>query len=94
MSLTTFELGYGKTATVELDVFTRILNNQIYDTEEMRVEKPINYLFGYEYVAIALSGADTDKPIWACVRRTWLDNHVTRIQYKSDVTWDFKSIGW
>lgn len=94
MSLATFRLGNGKTGTIELDAFTRMLNNEIYDTEEMRLERPVGYEYGYEYMGLALSGSSPSEPVWCCIRRTWLNKTVIRIQYKSEVIWDFKWIGW
>ena len=71
MTLYSIPLGYGKTGTVEVDTFTRMLNNQIYDNEEIRMEKPLTWDGTYEYMGLAPSGSLVNDPVWACIRKTW-----------------------
>lgn len=94
MSLLTIRLGYGKTGTVELDVFTRLLNNQLYDNEEIRVDRPVDLTADFEYVAVATAGSSPDDPVWSCIRRSWINKHVVRIQYQSGIPWTYKELGW
>lgn len=90
MSQLQVSLGYGKIGIIELDTFTRILNDQIYDTEEIRKDFNGNY----EYVAIALSGSNVDDSVWNCVRVTWLNGHRIRVQFQSNISWTTKDLNW
>lgn len=85
------------TATVTLtsnQSFTRILNGQLNDTEEMRLEKPMSYGMGFEYVGVGPNGANTADLVWNVVRCEWIDSKKTRIQYRNNIAWDDRAIGW
>lgn len=92
MSQLTLNLGNGKRGTVELDTFTRMLTSQIYDTEEMRMSRPISCANGFEYMAIAISNSSITDNVWSCIRRTWLNNKCVRIQFKENIAWSDKDI--
>lgn len=90
MSRLLSNLGSGTQSDIETDIFTRMLTNQIFDTEEIRKD----WTSQYEYVGIAALGSDTSLPLWNCVRCTWTNGHKTRIQFRSKVVWDNRYIGW
>lgn len=83
-----------KTADLELDVFTRILTGQIYDNEEVRMDKPESYNNGFEYCGVAELGSDPSLPVWNCIRCTWMNNRKVRMQYRSNIIWNNRSGGW
>lgn len=76
------------------DTFTRILQGQINDNEEIRCEKPMSYALGYEYVGLGPDGANTADPVWDVVRVEWVSSKKTRMQYRADISWDDRAIGW
>jgi hypothetical protein len=94
MSLLQYSLGYGKSAIVETDTFTRILAGQFYDYEEVRSEKPSDYGTGYEYVATAPNGSDPSDFVWQCIRCTWVNNKKSRLQFRENLSWTNRSQGW
>ena len=79
---------------IEMDVFTRLLKGEIYDTEEVRKESPSDYSNGFEYVGVALSGSSIYDPVWNCCRCTWESFKKTRIQFRKNISWDQKDLGW
>ena len=90
MSLLTERLGYARTATVELDTFTRICKGQFYDNEEIRKF----YSGAYEYICIAPIGSAISDPVWNSVRVTWLNNRKIRMQYQENMTYSDITNGW
>lgn len=95
MSLLSIKLGNGKEGIVEVDTFTRMLNNQIYDSEEMRLERGSDLTLSYEYMGIAPSGSSTSLPVWSCIRKTWANSRCTRVQYKDNIAWSNKAnLSW
>lgn len=76
------------------DTFTRILNGQILNTEELRLEKPAVYDGTFEYVGLAIAGSDIADPVWSVVRTTWVYKCRTRIEFRSGVAWIDKHLGW
>jgi hypothetical protein len=92
MSLLSLPLGYGRSAIVESDVFTRMLNDQIYDNEELRMDKPSDYTSGYEYLGLALAGSSITNAVWCCIKRTWQNNRCIRVQYKAAIPWTDRAI--
>jgi hypothetical protein len=94
MALVLLNLGYGKAGIYEVDKFTRILDAQVYDSEEIRIERPDSYGNGFEYVAIAPVGSDTGISVWACVRCTWVNKQKVRMQFRDNVSWDSRAVGW
>ena len=85
MSQVVTRLGYGVTGIVEADQFTRILNEQFYDDEEVRMLR--NSV--YEYCGVALAGSLTSDPVWTCLRQSRdINGKVCRWQIKFNVVWD------
>ncbi len=83
-----------KQGIIELNVFTRLLEGEIYDFEEIRKDSPLDYTDGYEYVGLAPSGSSIADPVWSCIRFTWENSRKTRMQYKADMTWNNRTQGW
>ena len=101
-------LGYGRFALVDpsdplnppsvtaavtapnYDKFTRILQGQFNNNEEARRD----WSYPYEYVAIAPNNSLTTDLVWACVRCTWNNNHKERWQYRENISWNDRSLGW
>ncbi len=77
-----------KQGVIELDVFTRILKGEIYDSEEVRKDFDGSYGIGAEYVGVALAGSSTSDEVWNCVKCTWINNHKTKLQFKANISWD------
>lgn len=94
MSQLLINLGYGKNGLIELDVFTRMLNDQIHDNEEVRLDKPMDYASGYEYMGVALKDSPIDLDVWSCIRRTWNQGHCIRMQCRTDIAWEDRIFGW
>lgn len=94
MSRLQSRLGYGRVGDVELDSFTRLLTNQIFDNEEVRLDKPLSWDNTYEYVSLALAGSSIDDPVWDCIRRTWVNNRCVRMQYQPNIAWSNRANGW
>jgi hypothetical protein len=92
MSQILVPLGYGKLNIIEVDTFTRMLNNQILDAEEVRLDKPISYQAGFEFMGVAPAGADVEEPLWCIIRRTWDNKRAVRLQYKQNVKWSDRFI--
>lgn len=88
------ELGYGKRAIVETEVFTRILAGHINDDEELRREAVSYDGNGFEFVGIAPSGSRTDLDVWCVVRATYENGRKTRLQYRPLIRWDQRGQGW
>ena len=83
-------LPYGNSVVVELDTFTRMLNDQILDTEEIR-----KFWAGpYEYVCLAPSGSPLNEPVWCAIRVTWINGKKTRIQFQENMTYSDITSGW
>ncbi len=87
MSLLSLNLGNGRKGTIELDTFTRMLNSQIRDNEEVRMDKPDSWLNGAEYMGVAPSGSSITDTVWACIKRTWFNNRCIRVQFKENMAW-------
>lgn len=85
--------GYGN-YKLELDSFARILNGHIYNTEEVRFERPQNYLNSFEYVGLAPLGSLPTDPVWDCVRCSWVNNRKIRMQFQAKIPWETRSVGW
>lgn len=77
------------------DDFTRIVQGQFNNNEEVRIDRPGNYAGGFEYIAIAPTGSSTASAVWSCVRCTWSGGHKVRMQYLENIAWDDRAIaGW
>ena len=76
------------------DTFTRIMQGQYNNNEEVRFEVPTSYMNNYEYVAVAPVGSLPTEPVWSCVRCEWVNNKKTRLQFRQSVSWIDRSIGW
>ncbi len=88
MSQITTNLGYGKQAIVEMDVFTRIMKGEFWDDEEVRYLRPLNYRNSFAYVGLAPSGSSVLDPVWSCVRRSYDANgKCYRDQFQSNIPW-------
>lgn len=88
MSLLSLPLGYGRTATIESDVFTRMLTNQICDGEEVRMDKPSDYSGAvFEYMGLAESGSNIVAPVWSCIKKSYYNKRCVRIQFKAGIAW-------
>lgn len=94
MALIVTENWSGGFSVHESDKFTRIIFGQFAATEEVRIDRPSSYDNGFEYVAIAPSGSDTGLTVWSCVRCTWANKHKTRMQFRENISWDARTIGW
>lgn len=95
MSQVQINLGNGKTAVTELDYFTRIMNGQFWDFEEVRYDRPLDYANAYAYVGVAPAGSSADAAVWCCVRRSYdLNGKCVRDQYRSDIAWTARTTGW
>ncbi len=90
MSLVSFRLGNGNTGTVEIDCFTRLLNNQIYDTEEIRKA----WYGNYEYVCVGPLGSSIYEPVWNAIRTTWINGKRFRVQYQPNLAYAYITDGW
>ena len=88
-------IGYGTTATTDIDDFSRIRLGHFRDNEEVRYDRPGSYSGTcYEYVGVAEQGSGTNLPVWNCVRLTWNNGHRVREQFKQNVAWDDRAQGW
>lgn len=76
------------------DTFTRLLQGQFYNTEEVRISRPTSFSNGSEYVGAAPTGSATSETIWKVVKCTWENYHKTRLQYREGISWDNKEFGW
>jgi hypothetical protein len=83
-----------KTADIEVEDFTRLLTCQFQGNEDVRMDKPSDYINGFEYTGLALSGSLTSDTVWSIVRFTWINNRNIRAQYQSKMSWDNRSQGW
>lgn len=84
-------LGYGHTADVEADEFTRILTEQFLDDEEVRFLRTPTI----EYCGVAKVGTSTSLPFWTCLRQTRdMNGKVSRWQIQFNVIWDNVDQGW
>ena len=89
MALLAFRLGNGRYGIVDADTCQRILNEALYDTEELRKDTPLALQSSYSYSGLALSGSATSSPVWNVVRFTYDANGAeSRIQYLPSITWD------
>lgn len=85
------------TATVaapNFDTFTRILQEQIKNTEEVRFDQPQTYNNTFEYIGIAPAGSLTSDFVWGIIRVSWVMNKKIRIQFQDNVAWDNRTQGW
>lgn len=83
-----------KQGVIELETFNRILQGDIYDYEEIRMDKPTDYTNGFEYVGLAPTGSSIFDPVWSCVRCTWVNMKKTRMQFRANMPWDLRINGW
>lgn len=81
-------LGNGLFGDVEIDPFTQILNSQISVFQQVRVDTPSVFDNTFEYIGIANTTALTSDNTWGIVRKTWMNNRITRYQYLGGVSWD------
>ncbi len=79
-----------KSADLELDVFTRLLTGQVSDGEEVRKDWEGNF----EYVGLAEAGTNPEAPVWNCVKCTWVNGRRVRFQFKSNMSWTNRTMGW
>lgn len=95
MSLLQVNLGNGRQGTIELDTFTRMLKDEFYDNEEVRMDKPEAWANSYCYMAIAPTGSSIYAPVWSCIRKTFnADSKGIRMQYRENIAWADHTIGW
>ncbi len=79
----------------EQDVFTRIMNGEFWDEEEVRYDRPSSYCNTWAYVGLARAGSSILDPVWACVRRSYDANgKVYRDQFKANMAWSERANGW
>ncbi len=79
----------------EVDVFTRIMNGQFWDEEEVRYDRPSSYINTWAYVGLATSGTSVLDPVWSCVRRSYDgQGKVYRDQFRTKVAWSERANGW
>ncbi len=74
--------------------FYRMMNNFIMDREEIRCDKPLLWDNTFEYVGLGMSDNSTSDAVWSCIRRTWIGNRCVRIQFRINVAWDQRVLGW
>lgn len=74
------------------DTFTRILQNQVYETEEIRRAAPSSFVGSYEFIAFGPKGASTGASVWDCVRCTWSMGKKVRFQYLENISWDDREV--
>lgn len=86
--------GYGKSYIIEVSDFTRILKGEFEDNEEVRIDRPVDWTDGYEYVGVAPAGSSPNDTVWSCLRCKWLNNRKERIQFRSDIAWSNRTQGW
>ena len=90
-------LGYGKTGIIELDIFTRMLREEIYDYEEVRLVQPSYgaYWNTFSYMGLAIAGSPIDQPVWNVIRKT-IDGggRTSRIQFRENIKWTEYALGW
>ena len=95
MSKLQTRLGYGKTAVVEMDTFTRIIKGEFWDFEEVRYDRPSAYSNSFAYVGVATQGSSILEPVWSCIRRTYDENgKVVRDQFRQNIAWSDRFTGW
>ena len=85
------------TATVSApvyDTFTRIMQGQIENTEEMRRDAPVSFVGSFEYIGVATAGSNTGALVWDVVRVTWSGNKKVRYQFRENIAWDDRALGW
>ena len=77
------------------DTFSRMLTDSFHDHEEVRFLKP-PHTNGtcYAYMGLAINGASVSDPVWSCIRQTWEEKKVVRLQYRTGVAWDAVTVGW
>lgn len=79
----------------EIDVFTRIMQGEFWDEEEVRYDRPASYVNTWAYVGLAAKGASVLDPVWACVRRSYNANgKVYRDQFRENIAWNERANGW
>ena len=81
------------TATISVpnyDAFTRLLQGQINNNEEIRRE----FTSAAEYVGLALTGSLTSNLVWNVVKKTLINNHTIRLQFQTGISWDDRTLGW
>ncbi len=74
--------------------FGRLLNRQLNDNEEIRMDKPSNYNNGFEYIGVAADGSSPSAPVWDCIRITWVNFRTEKAQFRSNIVWDDRTVGW
>ena len=85
------------TATVSApvyDTFTRIMQGQIENTEEMRRDAPVSFVGSFEYIGVATAGSSTGALVWDVVRVTWSNNKKVHYQFRENIAWDDRALGW
>ncbi len=79
----------------QIDIFTRIMNCEFYDEEEVRYDRPDNYINTAAYIGVALAGSSILDPVWACVRRLYDGRgKVYRDQFRMKMAWNDRANGW
>lgn len=74
--------------------FGRILNEQINENEEIRLDSPNSYDGTFEYIGVAPIGSLSSSNVWMIIRVSWVNNKKVRFQYRSNVIWDNHTQGW
>jgi hypothetical protein len=77
-----------------LSTFDRLVNERYNDNEEVRMDKPQTFNGTFEYVAFAIAGSPTSSLVWQCLRVEWDLNRRTRMQFRPNISWDNRTIGW
>lgn len=74
--------------------FGRILNEQFNDNEQVLVDVPQSFDNTFEYVGVANNTASPSDPVWMVIRVTWILNRKTKMQFRSSVIWNNRTLGW
>jgi hypothetical protein len=95
MSQTILNLGNGRESVTEDSVFTRLMNGQILDTEEVRYDSPADLRGSWAYVGVALAGSSPLDAVWSCIRRSFDGNGKRyRDQFRANIAWTDRANGW
>lgn len=95
MSIIQTRLDASRSQFEQIDIFTRIMNGEFWDEEEVRYDKPQILINGLAYVGVANAGSSVIDPVWACVRRTYDANgRSARDQFREKIAWIDRANGW
>lgn len=76
------------------DTFTRIMQDQYNNDEEVRAFMEGSYDLGFQYIGLAPAGSLETDLVWDCVRCTWVNKSKTRYQFRQGIAWESRTLGW